>query len=105
MEHSLHIAATNTGDNNNPVKTGIRSCRVAGDFFYKNGILYRPAQNYSASNERSITLNRVGLFSEVEYVEIAISEILLLKNQRFNLKINTISHTDGIVVIDTCKTY
>lgn len=59
----------------NPVKTNINSARSAGEIFYHENNLYRPAQNCSKTYGGSITINRINVlnseeFSEAEYIEI-----------------------------------
>jgi|AOAMet1_07_M0_10_2_1038527.scaffolds.fasta_scaffold01068_2 hypothetical protein len=94
-----------TRHKNNPVKTDIRSCRGAGNFFYKEGRLYRPSQNYEISNERSMTINRVVELSVNRYIEVAIGEIQPLKNIEYSSKIHTLSNSDNFTVIDACRTF
>ncbi len=53
----------------NPVKIDIRSARPGGTPFYKDGVLYRPAQDCSRSYGGRIVINRVVALSPTAFCE------------------------------------
>ena len=55
-----------------PIVTDVRKARMAGDFFKKNGELFRPSQNCSDHYGASITLNRVLTLSRTKYEEVEV---------------------------------
>jgi len=54
---------------NNPVKTDIRSSRPAGNIFYMDGRLMRPAQDCSVISGHRITLNEIIEITPFSFVE------------------------------------
>ncbi len=58
-----------------PVVTDVRKARMAGDFFERNGDLYRPSQNCSGHYGSGMTINRVKVLTRTDYVEEEVDSI------------------------------
>jgi hypothetical protein len=59
----------------NPIVSDVRRARPAGALYLENGQLIRPAQDCSVCYGRAVSLNRVDLLSETDYVETPIGRI------------------------------
>jgi len=87
----------------NPVKTDVRSSRPAGNLFYYNGNLIRPAQDCSETYGGRIALNKVIALNPYEFKEEPLFFIRPKRNEHFNKGIHTINAADNIIVIDGKK--
>lgn len=84
----------------NPVKSDIRSSRPAGNLFYWNGELYRPAQDCSFLGGYGISINKVIHISPSNYKEEEVSKIR--PSWKNNLVgIHTLNHTGRLTLIDS----
>jgi len=59
----------------NPIVSDVRGCRCAGQLFFRDGQLIRPAQDCSKVYGYAVTLNRVDTLSETAYHETPISSL------------------------------
>lgn len=59
----------------NPVSTSVRSCRSAGQLFWRDGRLFRPTQDCSVRYGYAITINEVTKLSPHEFKERPVSYI------------------------------
>ncbi|HYM95279.1 MAG TPA: glycosyltransferase [Chitinophagaceae bacterium] len=87
----------------NPVKDCIRSSRPAGNFIEVDGIIYRPSQNSETEYGGSITINRIRLLDENNFVEEPYFTIKINKKNKRNSGINsihTINGADDLVIVD-----
>ncbi len=57
----------------NPVCTDVRSARPAGNFFEREGVLYRPSQNCSRHYGYGLQINRVEQLDETAYRETQVA--------------------------------
>jgi hypothetical protein len=87
----------------NPIKTDVRSARSAGTPYVYEGVLYRPAMNYSEKPQGSITINKVLKITKEAYQEVKHNEVRPYKNSLFPDKIHTLCGNDEYTVIDGCK--
>jgi hypothetical protein len=90
--------------NNNPVKMNVSSSRGAGNIFKMGEDIFRPSQDYSISNERSIIINKIDILNKYEFHESAVYNINPIQNISFNSKIHTLSSHKDCVALDVCKT-
>ena len=61
---------------NNPVKMDISSARMAGGFFWHDGVLHRPAQNCLLTYGASVVMHRVVRCTPNEYVEETLGHLV-----------------------------
>ena len=94
------LFGTYKGHKKNPVKYSLDGSRPAGNFILVDDQIYRPAQNCSIFYGRSITINKILLLTENEFVEEPYMELESQKKSFYNVGIHTINSTDGIIVVD-----
>lgn len=82
----------------NPISTGLKSYRSAGQVFIENSALYRPTQNLENSYGGSIVINEIKTLSETGYESDFFFEIL--PKSPYQSGIHTISFEEGLVVVD-----
>lgn len=85
----------------NPVKTDICTARPAGNFFYKNGKLYRPAQDSSlgyGSGIHIMEVTRLDTEGFSEHIHLRITPPL--KGQRYPDGLHTISTCGNQTLVD-----
>ncbi len=104
MELSLFSADSPFGPwkphKSNPVKSDTRSSRPAGNLFYWNGGLYRPAQDCSKDYGYAVSINRVTELTHEQFSEEEVSKILPEWIPGSKL-IHTLNSCEGLTVIDT----
>lgn len=83
----------------NPVKIDVRSARPAGQFFSKDGVLYRPAQDCSRTYGGAISINRVDMLSETDFEETVVGTIRPPLSG-YNKGIHTISSSGSWCIVD-----
>jgi hypothetical protein len=88
---------------NNPVKSDICSARPAGDFFYVDGKLHRPAQNCGKTYGGSIIINEILKLDEESFEERQVAEIKPAQDSPYMHGLHNLSIGDNIVVIDGKK--
>jgi hypothetical protein len=78
-ELHLYYATTPLGSwtrhTENPVKSDARNARPAGNIFYRDGVLYRPAQDCSTGYGKATVLNRIDTLTTESFSETAIARI------------------------------
>jgi hypothetical protein len=78
-ELHLYYATTPLGSwtrhHENPVKSDARNARPAGNIFYRDGVLYRPAQDCSTAYGKATVLNRIDILNTDSFSETAIARI------------------------------
>ncbi len=87
----------------NPVKSDIRSSRSAGTPFVHEGVLYRPAMDYSEKLQGRIIINRVELLSINEFAETPVKELIPYSGSPFPDKIHTLTAMGDCTLIDGSK--
>ena len=85
---------------NSEIMSNHNNIRPAGNYFYRNGILYRPAQNCETCYGKEIIVNTVNLenFAE-EKVEIISNENIKIENLKFD-RVHTLNYANGYTIID-----
>lgn len=83
---------------NTPFNGDIRQSRPAGDFFFADNALYRPAQDCKERYGAALSIMKIDQFDTniKEHLFAHIGPV----NMRYNLGIHTINFYDGICVID-----
>jgi hypothetical protein len=84
----------------NPVKMDVRSSRPAGQPFVVDGVLYRPAQDCSATYGGAITLNRVTLMTTREYMEESVVRIDPQLDGPYPCGVHTVAGFGQITALD-----
>jgi hypothetical protein len=59
----------------NPVKSDARNARPAGNLFYRDGVLYRPAQDCATDYGKATVLNRIDRLNKQEFTETPVARI------------------------------
>lgn len=85
---------------NNPVKIDICSSRPAGNLFYHNNELYRPAQNCSETYGGKLAINKINKLTPFEFSETTVKFLEPFKNQIYNKAFHTISSCGNYTIID-----
>lgn len=85
---------------NNPVKIDIRSSRPAGNLFYHNNELYRPAQNCVETYGGTLAINKILKLTPFEFSETTVSFLKPFKNSVYNKAFHTISACGNYTIID-----
>ena len=103
-ELHLFYADEPFGDNwtkhpQSPVVTDVQKARMAGDFFERNGELYRPSQNCSGHYGAGMTINRVLKLTRKEYEETAAEPISADWSADVH-STHTINSIEGLTIID-----
>jgi hypothetical protein len=83
----------------NPVKSDARSARPAGQLFWRNGALYRPAQICVPRYGAGLSINRVLRLSPRDYAERQVQRILPAANSGL-LGLHTVNRAGYLTVID-----
>ncbi|WP_124634963.1 hypothetical protein [Taibaiella sp. KBW10] len=81
----------------NPVIIDIPKARNAGQFFTKNGEIFRPSQNCGETYGSEITINKVVKLTVEEYEEI---EVEKLRNEESYYGMHTVNEAGGVTVTD-----
>jgi hypothetical protein len=84
----------------NPVKSSLSGTRPAGNFIIHNDTIYRPTQNSAEYYGKSIILQKIIQLDDENFEEIAVTELTLQKNNKFNFGIHTINITNDVIVVD-----
>ncbi len=87
--------------NNAPIAPGKKSARPAGNFFYYQYQLYRPAQNCTIRYGSGISIQKIEMISENNYKEHTLFQ-LIPSSFKYNLGIHTINFFENGCVIDGC---
>lgn len=82
-----------------PIVTDVRKARMAGDFFQKNGNLYRPSQNCTGHYGAGMIINRVLKLSREEYFEEEVENISAEWASDLH-STHTFNSSDSVTIID-----
>lgn len=85
---------------NNPVKTTLNGARPAGNFIEVDGVIYRPSQNSENRYGESITINKISVLNENDFVEEPYMTISMNKENICKYGIHTINVVDDMIVVD-----
>ena len=83
----------------NPVKSDTRSSRPAGQLYWKNGALYRPAQICSPLYGAGLSINRVMRLTTQDYAERQVERILPAQSEGL-YGVHTVNRAGDLTVID-----
>lgn len=89
-----------TPHNNNPVKNALNGARPAGNFIEVDGIIYRPSQNSENRYGESITIHKITVLNEIDFIEEPYMTISMNKENFCKYGIHTINAADDIIVVD-----
>jgi hypothetical protein len=85
----------------NPVKIDIAGARPAGNCFFGDGALYRPAQDCSGRYGSAVTIQRVDVLTPDEFAERAVERIdVSALGRKGAVGVHTFSHGHGWVAVD-----
>lgn len=87
----------------NPVKSDVRSARPAGNFFEKDGVLYRPSQDCSQGYGSALTVSRVTQLTETGFAEATERGILPASLYPGAAGIHTLNTTGDLTVFDLLR--
>jgi hypothetical protein len=82
------------------VKCDVRSARPGGTPFIVDGILYRPAQDDSATYGGSIVINRVDRLTTETFEETAVARLEPDPDGPYPAGIHTLSAVGGWILVD-----
>lgn len=89
------------GHARNPVKIDITGARPAGNFFMRDGILHRPAQDCTGRYGRAISIQRIDVLTPERFHETCVARIDAASVGRADaVGVHTLSHGFGWVAID-----
>jgi hypothetical protein len=83
----------------NPVKSDARCARPAGQLYWRNGTLYRPAQICAPLYGSGLSINRVLRLTPQEYVERQVERILPAAEAGL-LGLHTVNRAGDLTVVD-----
>jgi hypothetical protein len=83
----------------NPVKSDARCARPAGQLYWKNGALYRPAQICVPRYGAGLALNRVLRLTPTDYAERQVERVILEPGRNL-LGIHTVNRAGDLTVVD-----
>ncbi|MFA5923245.1 MAG: hypothetical protein WC856_18480 [Methylococcaceae bacterium] len=81
LQDELHLYYANspcgpwTPHIENPIKSDARNARPAGNIFYREGMLYRPAQDCATAYGKATVLNRIDRLDTEGFSEIPVARI------------------------------
>jgi hypothetical protein len=83
----------------NPVKSDVRGSRPAGQLYWRNGSLYRPAQVCAPLYGSGLSINRVLRLSTLDYAERQVERVLP-SAQSGLLGVHTLNRAGELTVVD-----
>ncbi len=83
----------------NPVKSDARCARPAGQLFWRNGALYRPAQICAPLYGAGLSINRVLRLTPRDYAERQVERILPSRREGL-LGLHTVNRAGDLTVVD-----
>ncbi len=83
----------------NPVKSDARSARPAGHLFWRQGTLYRPAQDCSERYGYAISINKLNQLTPETFVETEVSKIWPYWSKNL-MATHTLNSLDELTVVD-----
>jgi hypothetical protein len=84
----------------NPVKVDVRSARPAGTPFFKDGVLYRPAQDCSRTYGGRVVINRVVTLTPTEFQETPAAAVEPDPSGPYPAGLHTLSSAGSGTLID-----
>lgn len=85
----------------NPAKIDIGGARPAGNFFVRDGILHRPAQDCTGRYGQAVAIQRIDVLTPHEFHETTVARIDASNVQRKGaVGTHTLSYGDGWVALD-----
>ncbi len=103
LYHSKDLTGEFAAHPLNPVKTDIRSARPAGTPFVHENVLYRPAQDCSATYGGRVAINRVLRLTPGEYYEETVRFIEPVKGSPYDKGLHTLSAVGNVTLVDGKK--
>ena len=101
--HADHLDGPYEEHHLNPVKKSLNGSRPAGNFILYNGNWFRPAQNNKSYYGQSVTIHRLIVLNEFEFLEEPIVEIKPPRDCKDWHGIHTINLNGEAIVIDRLK--
>jgi hypothetical protein len=89
----------------NPVKTGLKGSRPAGDFIEVDGAFYRPAQNCTHYYGESVTIYKLKTLDKAKFEEEFYMEIKPNSGDEFNYGLHTLNARDNYIIVDGQKSH
>jgi hypothetical protein len=102
--HADEIAGPWIPHDLNPIKTDVRGARSGGRPFVHEGVLYRPAQDCSATYGGGIALQRVIRLTTTEFVEEPAASVLAPSSSRYPIGPHTLTPVGEVVLLDARRT-
>ncbi len=85
----------------NPVKIDIAGARPAGNFFMRDGLLHRPAQDCTERYGHAITIQRIDVLTPEAFAETCVARIdASVARRKGAIGVHTLSHGHGWVALD-----
>lgn len=84
----------------NPVKVDVRSARPGGTPFWKDGCLYRPAQDCSATYGRRVVINRIRRLTPLAFEEEPVAVVDPPTTGPYTIGLHTVSTLGDRTLID-----
>ena len=87
----------------NPVKTDVSSSRPAGNLFWHEGKLYRPAQDGRLSYGSALAINRIDALTRQVFAETVVRRVMPDPNSPYPDGLHTLSGVGSVCVVDAKK--
>ncbi len=85
----------------NPAKVDVKGARPAGNFFLRNGVLHRPAQDCTGRYGRAIGIQRIDVLTPEDFEETCVARLdVSMIARRHAIGMHTLSHGHGWVALD-----
>ncbi|MBV8032489.1 MAG: hypothetical protein JO035_13345 [Betaproteobacteria bacterium] len=97
--HAEKLGGEWTPHPRNPVKSDARCARPAGQLYWRNGALYRPAQICAPLYGSGLSINRVLRLTPTEYAERQVERILPSRREGL-LGLHTVNRAGDLTVVD-----
>ncbi len=97
--HASSLTGEWTPHRKNPVKSDARCARPAGQLYWRNGALYRPAQICAPLYGSGLSINRVLRLTPTEYAERQVERILPSRRDGL-LGLHTVNRAGDLTVVD-----
>jgi hypothetical protein len=83
------------------VKIDIAGARPAGNFFMRDGLLHRPAQDCTERYGHAITIQRIDVLTPEAFAETCVARIdASVARRKGAIGVHTLSHGHGWVALD-----
>lgn len=85
----------------NPAKIDISGARPAGNFFMRDGVLHRPAQDCTGRYGQALAIQRIDVLTPQEFHETTVARIdASILHRKGAIGTHTLSYGDGWVALD-----